>query len=171
MDSVPASAMALMLLTSLVAAACALAAGRALPWQGRQAAVAMPLGMLALLSPGIPALAVAGVWMLSAMLGTAGLRGRPESANCCHRALGLLAMVLTLVGGGVVAGPAASHAAHGLAGGLPALAAVAVIAVVVWSAAGVHHGAPERRTRRLLIAEAWAISVGLVGMLLLHAIG
>ena len=52
-DAHPA-ALALMIVSTLVAAACALAAGSAVPWQGRQVAVVMAGGMAALVIPGLP---------------------------------------------------------------------------------------------------------------------
>jgi len=76
-DAHPA-ALTLMIVSTLVAAACALAAGRAVPWQGKQAAVVMAGGMIALVVPGIdpPGVVIAAAWVLSAMIGTAGPRGK-----------------------------------------------------------------------------------------------
>lgn len=174
MDSAPTSAMMLMALASGVAAVCALAAGRAVPWQGRQAAVAMPIGMLALLVPAaVPTIAVAALWTISAMLGTIGLRGRPEVANCCHRALGTLAMALCLLAGavhGVAGGP---HATHVTATALPVISGVAVSVLVVWSIIGMRHppGNPlPRGTASLLRIEAATMSLGLIAMWVWHAI-
>lgn len=164
--------MTLMVIASVVAALCALGAGRAVPWQGKQAAVTMPLGMIALAIPaaGVPALLVAGLWVVSAMFGTIGLRGRPEAAGCCHRALGAVAMTLCLLAGfghGVAAG---GHDAHGVGGALPLLSGVAVLVVVVWSVVGMPNGR-RGRAGLLLRAEVWAMTLGLIAMWLWHAVG
>lgn len=165
-----------MIVSTLVAAACTLAAGSAVPWQGRQVAVVMAGGMAALVIPGLdpPGVVIAGVWVLSAMIGTAGLAGRPEAESCRHRALGGIAMTLCLMGGAVsVPGagvPAQEGHQHGIGFALPLLGAVAVLTMVVWTVAGPHRSASHARTRTLLRWEAWAMTVGLIAMWLGHAI-
>ncbi len=175
-----------MVALAAAAAACCLAAGRTVPWQGRQAALTMAGGMLALAVTGgaVVTIAVAGVWVVSAMLGTAGLRGRPEAASCCHRAAGSLAMVLCLFAGGHEPVSPGSHA-HGM--GLPVLAAAAVGGIALWTVLGRRHGvftgagagavasAGLRRTTTrtadgLLRAEAWAMTAGLALMWAAHAL-
>lgn len=137
-------------------------------------------GMLALAVAGGAAvtIAVAGAWVVSAMLGTAGLRGRPEAASCCHRAVGSLAMALCLFAGGHGPVGPGSHA-HGM--GLPVLAAAAVGGIALWTVLARRHGAfegagagpPRTTTRmaaRLLRAEAWAMTAGLALMWAAHAL-
>lgn len=169
-----------MLVATVVATACALAAGRAVPWQGRQLAVVMAAGMFVLCAPvpgaaavEVPRVLVAAVWTLSSMLGTAGLRGRPEAEGCRHRAVGGVVMTLCLMGGSARMPGSADqvHAVHqhGVGAPLPILGALAVLTMVVWTVVGVHRSTPDARTRTLLHLEAWAMTIGLVAMWLGHA--
>ncbi|MGO4680548.1 hypothetical protein [Microbacterium sp. 2MCAF23] len=146
------AATVLMIGSAIAAAACCLGAGRvvpsAVPWQARQSAVVMALGMVALCAGGHDArilLLVAVSGIVSAMLGVAGTRGRTHADACFHRALGgvvmavcALAMLRTEVvtganpgsTGGVAAAAAAGpgHAGHG---GIVPLSVVAATGVTV----------------------------------------
>jgi len=59
---------------------------------------------------------------------------------------------------------------HGIGVALPVLGAVAVLTMVVWTAAGAHRSAPDARSRALLRSEAWAMTMGLIAMWLGHVI-
>ncbi|MDR6866236.1 hypothetical protein J2Y69_000828 [Microbacterium resistens] len=193
------AAMWLMLASAITAAVCCLLAGRTVPWQGRQAAVAMAAGMIVLstglgetglgedglgedgLGEGFTVLVAAG-WILSAMVGTAGLRGHPAAVACCHRAVGGVVMAacalaaLPVRGGG----HATAHVGHGIPQ-LSALTGIAVLAMVVWAAVEHRSGRarrspPGRRARLqdrlsdvLLGLEPIAMSIGLVAMWAGHA--
>ena len=145
------AATVLMIGSAIAAAACCLGAGRvvpsAVPWQARQSAVVMALGMVALCAGGHDArilLLVAVSGIVSAMLGVVGTRGRTHADACFHRALGgvvmavcALAMLRTEVvtganpgsSGGVAAAAAGpGHAGHG---GIVPLSVVAAAGVAV----------------------------------------
>ncbi|UGS28165.1 hypothetical protein K8F61_08405 [Microbacterium resistens] len=170
-----AVAMALMSLTATVAAVCSLVAGPAVPWQGRQSAVVMAAGMIAsAIAPTDPAvlLAVAAAGLLSALLGTVGLRGRRHAEACFHRALATLVMTacaLAPLGRG--AGPVAVHT-HG---GAAPVGVVVLAGVLVVLAGALHHvrgalaGDPSRRARWLLVAEGtgMAIATAIMGVMAL----
>ena len=156
--------MALMVAASAAAAVCALVS-RAVPWQGRQAAVSMAVGMLLLALPGVtvPVIAVAALWVLSAMIGTVGLRGRPEAAGCCHRAIGALAMTLCLLTG-AAQGAGAAHTGHGVTVGLPLLSGAAVLAVTAWSVWAARASEAIGASVVLLRVEVWTMTAGLLLM-------
>lgn len=143
----------LMIGSAITAAACCLGAGRlvprAVPWQARQSAVVMALGMLALCAGDGDArllllVAVAGIG--SAMLGVVGTRGLAHAGTCFHRALGCVVMAmcaLALLGAGAGRGAVAStgHAGHGalVPMSLLAGAGVAVLLALMLAARVRHH--------------------------------
>lgn len=167
----------LMAAAALVSAVACLAAWRAVPWQGRQSALVMAAGMLLLAAPGhdpLLGLALGAVLLVSAMLGTMGVRGTPAAAECCHRALVSLVMAVCAFDGAVAATGAdravtpTGHGAHGLGGLLSVFVIVGVIGVVLWTVVAawvlppVHRG----RTGRLLATESWAMAAGVAVMCL-----
>lgn len=179
----PFPAALLMIATSAVALACCLAAGRRVPWQGRQSAVVMSLAMTAMALVADDervALGLAAVLVVSAMLGTGGLRGRPAAAACCHRALGSIVMALCALGGLAHAAGAGAdggdlaHSAHVATGvlapapigGLAGLTAIGVLALTGWTIA--QHVRPHTRPARLAVAESWAMTAGVAVMSLAH---
>ncbi len=164
-----------MALAAVVSAAACVAAWRAVPWQGRQSALIMAAAMLVIaVSGGDPLIGlVTGlVLIVSAMLGTAGVRGTPAAATCCHRALVSLVMAIcsfeSLSTGQAMAGAVGAHGGHELGGLLSALVIVGVIGVVLWTVVAewvlvpVHQG----RTARLLAVESWAMAAGVSVMCL-----
>lgn len=169
-----------MAVAALVSAAACLGAWRAVPWQGRQSTLVMAAGMLLLavapLDP-LAALALGAVLLVSGMLGTAGVRGTPAAATCCHRALVSLVMAACAFHGaaaaatdamGVVASAVTGHGGHGLDGVLSVFVLVGGIGMVLWTALSawlapsLHHG----RTGRLLATESWAMAAGVAAMCL-----
>ncbi|MEW2461270.1 MULTISPECIES: hypothetical protein [unclassified Microbacterium] len=167
----------LMAAAALVSAVACVAAWRAVPWQGRQSALVMAAGMLVLAIPGVDALtrlALGAVLLVSAMLGTMGVRGTAAAATCCHRALVSLVMAVCAFDGSVVVSSVeravtpTGHGGHGLGGVLSALVMIGVAAVVLWTVAAawfvppLHHG----RTGRLLATESWAMAAGVAVMCL-----
>lgn len=162
-----------MALSATVSAAACVGAWRAVPWQGRQSALVMAAGMLGLVvtggDPGAGLLLGAAL-LVSAMLGTVGVRGTPAAATCCHRALVSLVMALCAFGGAAASAGATGASAHdhgsGLSGILPALMLVGTVGVVLWTVAAqwllppVHRG----RDARLLTVESWAMAVGVAVM-------
>jgi len=95
------AAMLLMIASAITAAACCLVAGgvmpRAVPWQARQSALMMALGMVVLGAADGDArllLLVAATAIASAMLGVVGTRGRAHADACFHRALGCVVMAV-----------------------------------------------------------------------------
>lgn len=175
-----------MALAAVVSAAACLAAWRDVPWQGRQSALVMAGAMVALavVEPGAVAALVLGlVLLLSAMLGTVGVRGTPAAAACCHRALASLVMAICAFegatsGGGTAvrsaAGSAAAsavhggHGSHGFTGILSVLTVVGVVSVVLWTIISEWGFAPAHRARaaRTLRVESWAMAAG-VGVMCL----
>lgn len=164
----------LMIGAAITAAACCLAAGRAVPWQGRQSAIAMALGMVLLAifgaAPGVTLLVGVG-WIASAMVGTIGLRGHAAARMCFHRAVGSVAMAacaFAALGGGSGSPPAQSaHAGHGVSAPFAVVSAIGVVAVLgmtLLDRRTHRRGAAHRRTRRLLEAEGAAMALGLVAM-------
>lgn len=163
-----------MALAAVVSAAACIAAWRAVPWQGRQSALIMAGAMIVVaVSGGEPAvgLTVALVLLVSAMLGTAGVRGTPAAATCCHRALVSLVMAICSfesLSTGQAEVEAGGHGGHGLDGLLSLLVVAGVIGVVLWTVvaewvlAPVHQG----RTARLLTTESWAMAAGVSVMCL-----
>ena len=144
MGMLHAAVLLLMIGSAITAAACCLAAGgvmpRAVPWQARQSAVVMALGMIALCAGGGDArvlllIAVAGI--ASAMLGVVGTRGRPHADACFHRALGCVVMAvcaLAMLGarsGAPDPAPAGfGHEGHGAVVPMSVAAAIGVAALL-----------------------------------------
>ncbi|MFS0893095.1 hypothetical protein [Microbacterium sp. 179-I 3D3 NHS] len=181
MDHVLPAAPWLMAAAALVSAAACIAAWRAVPWQGRQTALVMAAAMvLVAVTDGnaTTGLAIGVILVLSAMLGTMGVRGRPSAATCCHRALVSLVMAVcsfesaSVVGAAAQAGAApatvAGHGAHGMTGILSVMVIVGVIAVVLWTVVAEWIVAPTHsgRTARLLAVESWAMAAGVAVMCL-----
>ncbi|WP_372969362.1 hypothetical protein [Microbacterium sp.] len=190
MDQVLPAASWLMALAAVVSAAACLAAWRDVPWQGRQSALVMAGAMVALavVEPGAVAALVLGlVLLLSAMLGTVGVRGTPAAAACCHRALASLVMAICAFEGatssGTTAGDStasgagssamssvvsAGHGSHGFSGVLSVLAIIGVVTVVLWTIVSEWDLAPahRRRAARVLRVESWAMAAG-VGVMCL----
>ncbi|WP_341975492.1 hypothetical protein [Microbacterium sp. LWO13-1.2] len=162
---------ALMIASAIAAVTCCLAAGRAVPWQGRQAVIVMAIAMVAsAASAGDSRIALlAGTaLMLSAMLGTAGLRGRPVVRTCCHRALGSLVMAVCMFTG-ISHGEMIAEAGHGMHSGTDAvgvLAAFGVVALAAWTVAD--RIRPHGGTSRLVVVETWVMTASVVIMWLAH---
>ncbi|WP_338565643.1 hypothetical protein [Microbacterium paraoxydans] len=175
MDLLLPAASWLMAAAALVSAGACLAARRAVPWQGRQAAVVMASGTLLMAAGVLDALGDI-IWgallLLSAMLGTMGVRGTPSAPACCHRALGSLVMAACMFESastpGSVAGVEAAlgHGGHGLGGVLSAFVLVGALGVVGWAFAAswrrseLHRGGAARS----LTVESWAMAGGVVVM-------
>lgn len=162
-----------MALAALVSAAACVGAWRAVPWQGLQSALVMAAVMLGLAvsdrQPGT-GLILGAILLVSAMIGTIGVRGTPAAATCCHRALVALVMAICAfqsASSGQLSGPA-GHAGHGLSGVLSALGVVGMFGVVLWTVVTewfvepVHQG----HTARLLAVESWAMAAGVAVMCL-----
>lgn len=168
-----------MIASAVIAVGCCLAAQRAVPWQGRQTVLVMGCAMIGLaLAPDDPgvSLLVGALLLVSAMLGTGGLRGTPAARTCCHRALGSLVMAVCAFAG-VAHGSVAvepGHGAHLATDAVSALAAVGVLLLVGWTVADrFRPHAPTiphkpRAGSRLLAGESWAMTVGVVVMWLAH---
>lgn len=164
-----------MALAAVVSAAACVVVWRAVPWQGRQSALIMAGAMVVIaVGGGDPLIGVvtALVLLLSAMLGTAGVRGTPAAASCCHRALVSLVMAIcsfeSLSTGEAVIESVrpGHHGGHGLDGFLSVLVIAGGIGVVLWTVVSewvlvpVHQG----RTARLLAVESWAMAAGITVM-------
>lgn len=157
---------------ALVSAGACLAARRAVPWQGRQAAVAMAVGMLVVATGRtgpLGALLVGALLLVSGMIGTMGVRGAASAATCCHRALGSLVMALCAIhGAGGSTGPGsapAGHAGHGFAGALGALVLLGTLGIVAWTVVTTLRPAAHLgRAARPLAVESWAMAIGVVAM-------
>lgn len=157
-----------MALAAVVSAAACVAVWRAVPWQGRQSALIMAGAMIVIAVSGGDAMIglVLGIVLLaSAMLGTAGVRGTPAAATCCHRALVSLVMAICSfesLSTGEALVESGGHGGHGLDGVLSVLVVAGVIGVVLWTVVSewvilpVHEG----RTARLLTVESWAMAAG-----------
>ncbi|MEU4016561.1 hypothetical protein AB0E56_14970 [Microbacterium sp. NPDC028030] len=169
----------LMAAAATVSAVACLAAWRAVPWQGRQSALVMAAAMLILAATdGEPliGLVLGVVLLLSAMLGTMGVRGTAAAATCCHRAVVSLVMAICAFQGASVAvavspatgSVAAGHGGHGMSGALSVLVLVGVVGVVLWTVVGERVVAPVHRgrTARLLTTESWAMAAGVAVMCL-----
>jgi hypothetical protein len=157
----------LLALAALASALASVMTWRAVPWQGRQSALVMAAAMLVASVTGVGSgwgIALGAVLLGSAMLGTVGVRGRPDAALCCHRAL--VALVLAIcafqgvsTGTGVLEG---EHGSHGLTGVLSVFGVVGVIGVVLWTIASEwfvesrHQG----RTAAFLTVQAWSMAAG-----------
>lgn len=157
-----------MALAAVVSAAACVAVWRAVPWQGRQSALIMAGAMIVIAVSGGDAMIglVLGIVLLaSAMLGTAGVRGTPAAATCCHRALVSLVMAICSfesLSTGEALVESGGHGGHGFDGVLSVLVVAGVIGVVLWTVVSewvivpVHQG----RTARLLTVESWAMAAG-----------
>lgn len=161
-----------MALAAVISAAACVAVWRAVPWQGRQSALIMAAAMVAMAvtdGDALSGLVLGIVLLVSAMLGTAGVRGTPAAATCCHRALVSLVMAIcsfeSLSTGEAVV-ESGGHGGHGLDGLLSALVVAGAIGVVLWTVVSewvlvpVHQG----RTARLLAIESWAMAAGATAM-------
>lgn len=163
-----------MAFAAVVSAAACLGVWRSVPWQGRQSALIMAAAMIMIAVGGGDAmvgLVLGIVLLLSAMLGTAGVRGTPAAAACCHRALVSLVMAICSfesLATGEHADEAGGHGAHGLDGVLSVLVVAGVVAVVVWTVVSECVLAPahQGRTARLLTVESWAMAAGVTVMCL-----
>ncbi|KYJ99727.1 hypothetical protein [Microbacterium sp. CH1] len=173
MDLLLPAASWLMAAAALVSAGACLAARRAVPWQGRQAAVVMAVGMLLMAAGVLDALGeiiVGALLLLSAMLGTMGVRGMPSASACCHRALGSLVMAACMFDSastsGAGTGVESGHGGHGFDGVLSAFVLVGALGVVGWAVAAswrrseLHRGGAVRS----LTVESWAMAGGVVVM-------
>lgn len=167
------AAMALMIVSAIVAVACCLGARRTVPWQGRQSAIVMAAAMICMVVAAGDARVVllAGIALLvSAMLGTAGLRGRPTVRACCHRALGSLVMALCafagIAHGSMVAEP--GHGTHLATDAVGGLATVGVVVLVAWTIADRIRPHVRGVGTRLLAVESWAMTVGVIAMWAAH---
>lgn len=135
----------------------------------------MAVGML-LMAAGVLDALGGIIWgallLLSAMLGTMGVRGTPSAPTCCHRALGSLVMAACMFESASTPGPVAGveaalgHGGHGLGGVLSAFVLVGTLAVVGWAVAAswrppeLHRGGAVRS----LTVESWAMAGGVVAM-------
>ncbi|MGK3948351.1 hypothetical protein [Microbacterium sp. K2] len=172
MDHILPAASWLMALAAVISAAACVAVWRAVPWQGRQSALIMAAAMVAMAvtdGDAMSGLVLGIVLLVSAMLGTAGVRGTPAAATCCHRALVSLVMAIcsfeSLSTGEAVV-ESGGHGGHGLDGLLSGFVIVGVIGMVLWTVVSewvlvpVHQG----RTARLLAIESWAMAAGATAM-------
>lgn len=185
--------MVLMIVSAIIAVVCCLAAGRRVPWQGRQSMIVMAIAMVGLAvaagDPGVSLLAGATL-LLSAMLGTLGLRGATAVRACCHRAFGSLVMALcafasvvhgldaadTARSAGSASGSASvstsvSMSAHGVHLGMDVVgvgATLGVVLLVVWGIVDRFRPHSPVPSSRLLSAEAWAMTAGTVMMWAMH---
>jgi hypothetical protein len=166
--------MTLMIASAVITVACCLAAGRAVPWQGRQAVIVMALAMIGMIvADGDPRVSLlAGVALLvSAMLGTAGLRGATAVRACCHRALGSLVMAVCAFAGvahGAGAEVVSRHGAHLGTDAVPVVATVGVALLLAWTIADRFRPHPRTAASRLLAVESWAMTAGVVVMWAAH---
>ena len=163
----------LMIAPALISVVLCLAAGRRVPWQGRQAVIVMAVAMIAMAltekDPRVSLLAGA-VLLISAMIGTAGLRGAAGAPSCCHRALGCVVMAVCAFSGLARSGipmPTA-HGSHLGADAVAVLGAIGVGALVGWTIlSGIRRPAPARTRKRMLVEE-WAMTAGVVLMWAMH---
>lgn len=160
---------------AVVSAAACVAAWRAVPWQGRQSALVMATAMLLIaVSGGDPTvgLILGAALLVSAMLGTLGVRGTAAAATCCHRALVSLVMAICSFESLASGRPAAVTGGHdhggGLSGVLSVLVIVGVIGVILWTVVAEWIVEPVHRGRvgRLLTVESWAMAGGVAVMCL-----
>jgi hypothetical protein len=153
-----------------VAAVASLIAGRAVPWQGRQAVLVMAAAMIVTALAGdtpMVGLVLGALLLVSAMLGTMGVRGTAAAGECFRRALvALLLAVCSFESAASGAAPETRAGVHGGHGGLSGLLSVLIVAgvigVVLWTVVAdwfvepVHHG----RVARLITTESWALAAG-----------
>jgi len=174
-DLVPAAPW-LLAAAAVVAVTASLIAGRAVPWQGRQTVVVMATAMLvtALLGD-IPlvALGLGVVLLLSAMLGTVGVRGTAVAGECFRRALvALLLAVCSFESAATGGAPETSAGGHGGHGGLSGLLSILIVAgvigVVLWTVVADWFVEPahQGRTALLVTVESWALAAGAAVMCL-----
>lgn len=158
-----------MALAAVVSAAACVAAWPAVPWQGRQTSLIMAAAMVVMAvadGDALSGLVLGGLLLLSAMLGTVGVRGTPSAASCCHRALVSLVMAIcafeSMSTGETRAVGAAAHGGHGLDGLLSVIVVVGVVGVVLWTLVSewMRVRSPRSRTARLLALESWAMAAG-----------
>ena len=161
-----------MALAGVISGVACLAAGRGVPWQARQMALLRSASLLALAVAGgetLPRLVIGVALLLSAMVGTIGVRGSRSAPMCFHRAV--VSLVLAICLWDTVAAQAAAPASvpagahdHGLAftGVLSVLGIVGVIGVVLWTIVSerVIEPSSDRRTDTLLAVESWAMAAG-----------
>ncbi|WP_292762276.1 hypothetical protein [Microbacterium sp. UBA3486] len=176
MDDLVPAAPWLLVGAAVVAAVASLIAGRAVPWQGRQAVLVMAVAMLVTALAGdapMVGLGLGVVLLLSAMLGTVGVRGTSAAGECFRRALIALLLAVcafeSAVTGEAPEAGAGTHGGHGgLSGLLSVLIVAGVIGVVLWTVVAdwfvepVHHG----RTARMVATESWALAAGVALMCL-----
>lgn len=168
--------MTLMIASAIITVVCWLAAGRSVPWQGRQSVIVMALAMIGMVvADGDPRISLlAGVALLaSAMLGTAGLRGATAVRACCHRALGSLVMAVCAFAGvahglGVGTEAMAGHGAHLGVDAVAVAATVGVALLLAWTVADRFRPHPQGTAARLLAVESWAMTAGVVVMWAAH---
>lgn len=161
-----------MALAAVVSAAACVAVWRVVPWQGRQTSLIMAAVMVAMAvtdGDATSGLVLGGLLLLSAMLGTVGVRGTPSAASCCHRALVSLVMAVCAfenVSTGPAVADANGHAAHGFDGLLSGFVIVGVIGVVLWTLVSerMRVRSPRSKTARLLAIESWAMAAGVTAM-------
>lgn len=164
-----------MALAAVISAAACVAAWRAVPWQGRQAALIMAAAMIVIAvadGDSMIGLVLGVVLVISAMLGTVGVRGTPSAASCCHRALVSLVMAMcafeSLSTDETPAVGVGGHGGHGVDGMLSAVVIVGVVGVVLWTLVSewMRVRSPCSRTARLLATESWAMAAGVTAMCL-----
>ena len=162
-----------MALAAVISAVACVGAWRAVPWQGRQTSLIMAATMVVMAvtdGDALTGLMLGVVLLLSAMLGTVGVRGTPSAASCCHRALVSLVMAVcafeSLSTGDAPAVGARGHGGHGLDGLLSALVVVGVVGLVLWTLVTewMRVRSPRSRTARLLAVESWAMAAGVTAM-------
>ncbi|WP_144877071.1 hypothetical protein [Microbacterium sp. 1.5R] len=172
MDHLVPAAPWLLALAGVVSGVACLAAGRGVPWQARQMALLRSAALLALAFGGgetLPRLVIGVALLLSAMIGTIGVRGSKSAPMCFHRAL--VSLVLAICLWDTVAGPAATSTSaaagphdHGPAftGVLSVLGIVGVVGVVLWTIVSEHVLEPVRgrRAQTMLAVESWSMAAG-----------
>ncbi|MFJ4173649.1 hypothetical protein [Microbacterium sp. NPDC089696] len=167
MDPLLPAAPWMLALAGVVAGAASVAAGPASPWQARQMAVVRLVVLVLIAGFGDQALVrvVLGVvLLLSAMIGTVGVRGTSSAASCVHRAAVSLVLAVCLWEGlatGQAVAPTGHHGS-GLSGVLSIVGVVGVIGVVLWTVVADRVLPPprDRRAARFLTVESWAMAAG-----------
>ena len=165
MDPVLPAAPWMLALAGVVAGAACIVAGSAAPWQARQMAVVRVVALVLIATLGdhpLVRVALGVVLLLSAMLGTIGVRGSSSTAVCVHRAAVSLVLAIC-VWDGLTTGQAATPTGHhgsGLSGVLSIAGVVGVIGVVLWTVVAdrVLPAPSDRRASRFLTVESWAMA-------------
>ncbi|PCE14381.1 hypothetical protein AUC47_03920 [Microbacterium sp. SZ1] len=161
-----------MALAGVISGVACLAAGRGVPWQARQMALLRSASLAALAFAGaetLPRLLIGVALLLSAMVGTIGIRGSRTAPMCFHRAV--VSLVLAICLWDTVASPTAAPAGvstgahdHGPAftGVLSVLGIAGVIGIVLWTIVSerVIEPTSDRRIDTLLGVESWAMAAG-----------